>query len=208
VLHRHKRRILQLAEEARRHRIPRVSQSDAQELNADFSARVRLGRKGGDDPLMDRLLRPVLDDVDDALFRTGHAYRNRVYHADHHNAAVLPLIARSYAGAVGRAFVRLQPTQTAKTALSEDIAWRTDWADSMIGDLMGQPGMSPPRRRHRRTLEGRAWCRQSSGRCRIGVSTLGSLKSDLPSASLGGLPGACGCNASVMDVSQCDHGIG
>jgi hypothetical protein len=197
VLHRHKRHIQKLAEETRRHRIPRVSQSDEVELNASFEARVRLGRQGGEDTLIERLLRPLLDELDDALFRTGHAYRNRVYHADHHNATVLPLVARSYAGAVGRAFVRLQPTQTAhtisngmrqslvrygytgsheswagdyfppaeaaeqivthltadlqltlptaKAALREDIAWRTDWADSMISDLLGEPGMSPER---------------------------------------------------------------
>jgi len=197
VLHRHKRHIQKLAEETRRHRVPRVSQSEAVELNAHFEARVRLGRKGGEDPLIDRLLRPILDELDDALFRTGHAYRNRVYHADHHNAAVLPLIARSYAGAVGRAFVRLQPTQTAhtiaigmrqhlarygytgsheswagdyfppaeaaeqivthltadlqltlpaaKAALRDDIAWRTDWADDVICDLLSEPGMSPER---------------------------------------------------------------
>ncbi len=197
VLHRHKRHIQKLAEETKHHRIPRVSQSDAVELSAHFEARVRLGRKGGEDPFIDRLLRPVLDELDDALFRTGHAYRNRVYHADHHNAAILPLIARSYAGAVGRAFVRLQPTQTAhtiskgmrqslvrhgytgsreswagdyfppaeaaeqivthltanlqltlfaaKAALSEDIGWRMDWADSVISDLLGEPGMSPKR---------------------------------------------------------------
>ena len=197
VLHRHKRHIQKLAEETRRHRIPRISQSDAVELNASFDARVRLGRQGGEDSLVERLLRPILDELDDALFRTGHAYRNRVYHADHHNAAVLPLIARSYAGAVGRAFVRLQPTQTAhtvskemrqhlarhgytgsreswvgdyfppaeaaeqivthltadlrltlpaaKAALCEDIAWRTDWADDMINDLLSEPGMSSER---------------------------------------------------------------
>jgi hypothetical protein len=197
VLHRHKRHTQKLAEETRRHRIPRISQSDAVELNASFDARVRLGRQGGEDSLVERLLRPILDELDDALFRTGHAYRNRVYHADHHNAAVLPLIARSYAGAVGRAFVRLQPTQTAhtvskemrqhlarhgytgsreswvsdyfppaeaaeqivthltadlqltlpaaKAALCEDIAWRTDWADDMINDLLSEPGMSSER---------------------------------------------------------------
>jgi len=197
VLHRHKQRIQRFAEEGWRHRLPRLSRSDVRELNSDFGARVRLGRRGGEDGLTESVLRPVLDRVDDALFRTGHAYRNRVYHADHHNVAVLQLIARSYAGAVARAFVKLQPTKTAssmseamrehlghygyagsdewgilaafapsaaaeaivkhliadlepslsgaKSALSEDIAWRADWADEMIADLLGEPGMTAER---------------------------------------------------------------
>jgi hypothetical protein len=49
------------------------------------------------------------------IFRTGHAYRRRVYHADHHNPAVLPLITKTYLVATGRAFVRLQPTGVASS---------------------------------------------------------------------------------------------
>lgn len=197
VLHRHKRSIQRLAEADWPLRSPRLSRSDVRELNSDFGARVRLGRRGGEDGLSESILRPVLDEVDDALFRTGHAYRNRVYHADHHNIAVLQLIARGYAGAVGRAFVRLQPTNTAgsmsaamrdhlarygytgsegwgipaafapsaaaeaivthlivdlepslsaaKSALSKDIAWRTDWADDMIAYLLAEPGITVER---------------------------------------------------------------
>ncbi len=59
--------------------------------------------------MAESMLWPVLDDVDDAIFRVGHAYRNRVYHADHHNPAVLPLITTAYMSAVGTSFVRFQP---------------------------------------------------------------------------------------------------
>jgi hypothetical protein len=63
---------------------------------------------------------PVLDNLDASIFLSGHAYRNRVYHADHHNEIALPLIAPVYAAAVGRAFVRLQPAGS-QTVLTTDL---------------------------------------------------------------------------------------
>jgi len=110
VLHRHKTRILRLANEGHKLDIPRLDSQDLRELRGDFAARVKLARQGGGEGLASYMLSPVLDERDDAIFRSAHAYRNRVYHADQHNPAALPLITRAYLCAVGRAFVRHQPT--------------------------------------------------------------------------------------------------
>jgi hypothetical protein len=120
LLHRHKRLVLSFAEAGSQHRVPRLSNSDLRRLSADFGARVTLARGGSCDPLFGGLVRPILDDLDEAVFRSAHAYRNRVYHADHHNSAVLPYITKSFMGAVGRGFMRLQPTNVA-SSLNE---WR------------------------------------------------------------------------------------
>jgi hypothetical protein len=110
VLHRHKRLVLRIANDSWRDRVPRWGQRELTELNRDFGARVELARGGGSDSLVGRVLRPLLDDPAAATFRTGHAYRGRVYHADHHNPAVLPLITRAYMLATARAFVAQPPT--------------------------------------------------------------------------------------------------
>jgi hypothetical protein len=191
LLHRQKRIAQRIANEGWTHRVPRLGAKELRRFSADFGARVQFARRGGGDYLSDRVLRPLLDDLDDAIVRTGHAYRNRVYHADHHNSLALPLIARTYMAAVGRAFARHQPRQIAhsvgewqRQALAEygydvdgeswagrgmfepvaaaeaivarltddlqldlaevnrqltaDLAWRCDWADGMIENLLSE----------------------------------------------------------------------
>jgi hypothetical protein len=111
VLYRHLRRIDYLAQ----HRawgslVPRLNDRMRGRFRSDFSFQVELGRKGDAGSLS--VMTPILTEFEATIFRTGHAYRNRVYHADHHNARVLPLVARLYAAAVARAWVHQQPTQS------------------------------------------------------------------------------------------------
>jgi hypothetical protein len=194
-LHRHKRRVRRLGSESNDLDLPRLNRSDLREFERDFGARVRLARSGGGEGMAGDLLTPLVDERDGSIFRVAHAYRNRVYHADHHNAAVLPLIARAYLDAVSRSFVRYQPTnighsptattnklaaygyepaddtpggasfwpakaaemivaklgadlkvslEEAKGPLQADLISRTEWADAMVADLLGQ-GMSAER---------------------------------------------------------------
>ncbi len=110
VLYRHLRHIDYLAQ----HRtwgslVPRLNDRMRSRFRSDFSFQVELGRKGDEGSL--GVMTPILTEFDATIFRTGHAYRNRIYHADHHNARVLPLVARLYAAAVARAWVHQQPTQ-------------------------------------------------------------------------------------------------
>ncbi|MGC1165333.1 MAG: hypothetical protein WA862_04425 [Solirubrobacterales bacterium] len=189
LLYRHKRRVLRLGSEGNDLDLPRLDCSDLREFERDFGTRVGLGRKGGGEGMAGHMLAPLLDEGDEAIFRVAHAYRNRVYHADHHNAAVTPLLTTAYLNAVGRSFVRFQPTNvgsspsstTAKLAhygyepdgdspggasfwpgkaankiitylsaslmisldearktLQDDLTSRTDWADAMVDDLLGE----------------------------------------------------------------------
>jgi len=113
LLYRHQQGIVRLR---RRHgdaQIPRLDKRRLDELRADFGARVTLAREEILDPLVATVFVPLLDQLDADIFRTAHAYRSRIYHADHHNPAALPLIAKAYLAAVGRAFTRQQPTGVA-----------------------------------------------------------------------------------------------
>lgn len=133
LLHRQQERIVELR---RRHwdaQIPRLDRKALRALRADFRARVTLASKRIDDPLISSVFEPILDQLDADVFRTAHAYRGRVYHGDHHNEAASPLIAKAYLAAVGRAFVRQQPTGVASSpdATTEKIcAYGFDLADS------------------------------------------------------------------------------
>jgi hypothetical protein len=142
LLHRQKRWIARLRRHHGDARIPRLDKEQLRELRGDFRARVALAMKGAEGTVVTRVLEPILDRLDADIFRTAHAYRGRVYHADHHNEAALPLIARAYLAAVGRAFVRQQPTGVASSpdATSEKIcAYGFDLADSW------SPGHFAPR---------------------------------------------------------------
>jgi hypothetical protein len=96
LLHRHKRRVLLLAFEGNDLDVPRLDRSDLHDFQRDFGARVNLAGKGGGEGMAGHMLARLLDERDEAIFRVAHAYRNRVYHADHHNSAVLPLILASH----------------------------------------------------------------------------------------------------------------
>jgi len=124
MLHRHKTRVVRLAGEGHSLDVPRLDARELRELKGDFGARVKLARQGGGEGMASYMLSPLLDERDDAIFRTAHAYRNRVYHADHHNPAALPLLTRAYLCAVGRAFVRHQPTNvgSSPTAATRQLA--------------------------------------------------------------------------------------
>lgn len=138
VLHRHKQQAHRIAQEGWTYDVPRLDARELRRFQSDFGARVRLARRGGEDYLSQRVLRPLLDDLDEAIFRTGHAYRNRVYHADHHNPTVLPLIARSYMAAVGRAFTRQQPRDIAHSI--------SEWKHQQLLDYGYDAGADPERK--------------------------------------------------------------
>jgi hypothetical protein len=115
LLHRQKEKVFRIGAQDWRHDVPRYDRDGRRRLGNDFNARVQLAGKGTEDIIVKRVFRPLLDEGGQAIFRTAHAYRNRVYHADHHNPAVLPLITAAYLIAVGDAFVRYQPTGIAGT---------------------------------------------------------------------------------------------
>lgn len=134
LLHRHKGRILRLGSESNELDLPRLDRSDLREFERDFGTRVKLALKGGGEGMAGHMLDPLLNDGDEAIFRVAHAYRNRVYHADHHNSAVLPLLTTAYLEAVGRSFVRFQPTNighspTATTAKLEAYGYKPEGDD-------------------------------------------------------------------------------
>ena len=148
LLHRQKRIAQRIANEGWTYRVPRLGAKELRRFSADFGARVQFSRRGGEDYLSKNVLRPLLDVLDDAIVRTGHAYRNRVYHADHHNRLALPLIARTYMAAVGRAFARQQPRQIAhsvgegqRRALAE-YGYDVD-NESWAGGGMFEPAAAP-----------------------------------------------------------------
>jgi hypothetical protein len=115
ALYRHKRRLAQAAQESWRDVEPRLDHTDEQRFRSNFNVRVELGLKGAGPGLLESVYKPVLDGLDAGLFRVGHQYRNRAYHADHHNPAALDLVARAYFNAVSRTFTRLQPTNIASS---------------------------------------------------------------------------------------------
>ena len=113
------------------------------EFKNDFGARIRLARKGGGEGMASHMLSPLLDERDDAIFRTAHAYRNRVYHADHHNPAALPLLTRAYLCAVGRAFVRHQRTNVGSTPTAATRQPSTYGYEPENGGGLGGPSFWP-----------------------------------------------------------------
>lgn len=96
--------------------VERFDQRERMKLNSDFGSRVMVGCWAPPEgsPLSSHVV-PLLDGLDAEIFRVGHAYRRRVYHADDHNEAVLELVVRGYMLAVGRAFVRAQPSRTGRS---------------------------------------------------------------------------------------------
>lgn len=108
LLHRRKQRILALSDGPIHGVIPRLDDDDLDRFAANFGYRVTVAQMASHHFLVREHLRPLLDETDALIFRTAHAYRNRTYHADHHNEALLPLIASEYALAIGRAFERMQ----------------------------------------------------------------------------------------------------
>jgi hypothetical protein len=141
LLHRQQHQIVGLRHRHWDAQIPRLDEKALRELRSDFRARVTLASKQIDDPMIASVFKPILDQLDADIFRTSHAYRGRVYHGDHHNEAALPLIAKAYLAAVGRAFVRQQPKGVAGSpdATTEKIcAYGFDLSDSW------SPGYFPP----------------------------------------------------------------
>lgn len=115
LLYRHQQQIAQLRRHHGDGQIPRLSKQLLGKLRTEFRARVGLAQKEIADPLLASVFVPILDQLDADVFRTAHAYRSRIYHSDHHNPAALPLIAKAYLAAVGRAFTRQQPTGVASS---------------------------------------------------------------------------------------------
>src|SRR4051812_28661839 len=115
LLYRQQQRIARLRSTHWDAQIPRLGAKRLRKLRSDFKARVRLAQEEIADPLVGSVFVPLLDQLDADVFRTAHAYRNRIYHADRHNSALLPPLARAYVVAVGRAFTRQQPTGVAST---------------------------------------------------------------------------------------------
>jgi hypothetical protein len=115
LLYRHQQQIVRLRGTHWDAQIPRLGRKRLRKLRSDFNARVKLAREKIVDPLVGSVFVPLLDQLDADVFRTAHAYRNRIYHADHHNPALLPPLARAYLSAVGRAFTRQQPTGVASS---------------------------------------------------------------------------------------------
>ncbi|HEX3609647.1 MAG TPA: hypothetical protein VHU14_08290 [Solirubrobacterales bacterium] len=109
LLHRQMKRAQAIGEEGWVYGVPRLGGSDLRRFETGFGARVSFARREASDALAETGFSPLLDDGGEAIFRTAHAYRNRVYHADHHNPTVLPLITKAYFAAIGVAFERFQP---------------------------------------------------------------------------------------------------
>ena len=133
LLYRQQRRIAELRDSDGYAQIPRLNERRLRKLRADFRARVALAETEILDPLLASAFVPILDQLDADVFRSAHAYRGRIYHGDHHNPAALPLLARAYLGAVGRAFTRQQPSGVAGSpdaTTAEICAYGFDLADS------------------------------------------------------------------------------
>ena len=122
LLHRHRQRCVDLSGEAGWGQSRRFTAKDLDKLRADFGARVALATV--EQKFGWYTLPAILDSLDESIVRVAHAYRNRVYHADHHNPTLLPVLARAYLGAVGRAFVRSQPVNVGSsiTPSATDLA--------------------------------------------------------------------------------------
>jgi hypothetical protein len=141
LLYRHQQRIVRLRGTHGNAQIPRLGKRRLGKLRSDFNARVKLAREEIADPLVRSVFVPLLDQLDADVFRTAHAYRNRIYHADHHNPALLPPLGKAYLAAVGRAFTRQQPTGVAgsPSPTTERIcAYGFDLSESW------SPGFFPP----------------------------------------------------------------
>jgi len=110
LLFRHMQLAQEIGGESWANDVPRLGKRGQERFRRDFKFRVRLAQKGSDDLIIERIFRSLLSRADASIFRVAHTYRNRVYHADHHNSTILPLIAGAYLKAVGRAFVASQPT--------------------------------------------------------------------------------------------------
>lgn len=108
LLHRQMKRAQAIGEEGWVFGVPRLGGSELRRFETGFGARVSFARREAGDALAETGFSSLLDDSGEAIFRTAHAYRNRVYHADHHNPTVLPLITKAYFAAIGVAFERFQ----------------------------------------------------------------------------------------------------
>ena len=69
---------------------------------SDFGSKVNLAQKEKEWPYP----APLLDDLDAAIFRVAHSYRNAGYHRGEHNDILTGPLARLYAQAVARALTR------------------------------------------------------------------------------------------------------
>lgn len=85
VLVRHLQSIDDLVANDRRALAPRLTDKQRQKFHREFSYRAAIGQKGLAEGRSGSPLGAVLDTLDASIFLSGHAYRNRVYHADHHN---------------------------------------------------------------------------------------------------------------------------
>lgn len=143
LLHRRKKWILALGDAPVHGEIPRLDDDQLNRFVQQFGYRVEVARMSTEHALLIDQMQPMLDETDALVFHTAHAYRNRAYHADHHNEALLPLLASEYALAVGRAFVRMQPLNSASSmsnAEAEQLARfgysisqsESDWAKKMF----------------------------------------------------------------------------
>lgn len=115
LLARHLGRLDGTAQQPVRIVLPRLDAQKRRRFRSDFGYRVGVGLQGATHGWAAPYMPPLLDKRDAAIFRTGHEYRNRVYHADHHNAAVLPVMPRLYMAAVCRAWTRQQSTSSASS---------------------------------------------------------------------------------------------
>jgi hypothetical protein len=113
LLARHLRRLDETAQQPVRIVLPRLDAQKRHRFRSDFGYRVEVGLQGASHGWAAPYMPPLLDTLDAVIFRTGHEYRNRVHHADHHNETVLPVIPRLYLAAACRAWTRQQSTHSA-----------------------------------------------------------------------------------------------
>lgn len=88
----------------------RYTQTEREKIDRRFASKVEIGKLDALKPHWPQV-GAVLDEHDASMFLAGHAYRNAVRHQDAHNPVAIPIIARMYAAAVGRAFVRSTPAR-------------------------------------------------------------------------------------------------
>jgi hypothetical protein len=113
LLHHHVQLTFQASEDEGVLAVGRYDQRERDRLRNDFDRRVTLGQAEQTGVGAFAFPVPMLNDADATIFRVAHRYRNGVYHADRHNAALLDPLTRLYLAAVGRAWCRAQRGPTA-----------------------------------------------------------------------------------------------
>lgn len=127
LLYEHAHRYLEAAETMQWRRDRQYSGREQERILGDFGSKVTMALQEREFPYPD----PLLDDLDAAILRVAHRYRNAGYHRGEHNDVLTGPLARLYAQAVGRALARSIP-ESAGTVSEEAISEldRFDWRDA------------------------------------------------------------------------------